>query len=266
MTIALLVAGACSKAPAPSKDDAAQEEARQRDCPDLKTWAECQARTAARAQATAAGSAEAAEHSRLQGRAKTIASSAAMPSETRDAWVRQCVQKLGCKQWQVDAIIEGAPPSDQPRLTRISMAAAAEDLAKAASDGTQLSVAQAGPIAGLLARADVGLAALDLMSPTSLAEAKKDPAGARGKVLRVSGRIIEIRKTGDLFEGALATDNGSIVRFATMLSTAKLFEDSYATFRGVFVQEYDYPNVSGGQTRSLYLVGGFDIPENRSPH
>ena len=270
MLLVSLFSGACSKAAA-SKDAEAEEEARLRSCPELKTWAECNARLSAVAAASAsaatvaaAAAEKAAVASRAKSRVATIGTSAGLDSGRRVEWVRQCVQKLGCKQWQIDAIIEGAPVAERPQLLRVSMAAAAEDIAKQASDGTTLSVAQAGTIAGMLGRDDVGMGMLDALPGSSLAEAKKDPVATRGKVLRVAGRILEIRKSNDLFEGALVTDNGSIVRFATMLSTVNLYEDSYATFRGVFVQEYDYPNVAGGQTRSTYLVGGFEIPENRS--
>lgn len=50
---------ACSKNDGPTKDQQAQEEARKRSCPDLKTWAECDARM--RAQAAASASAAAAK-------------------------------------------------------------------------------------------------------------------------------------------------------------------------------------------------------------
>jgi hypothetical protein len=263
-SIVSILLGGCSR------PDDAQEQARKRACPDLKTWAECDARgrvEVAAAQASAVVAKEAADQAAAKSRAKstadTIATSAGLSTDRRLEWVRQCVEKLGCKQWQVDAIIEGAPATERPRALRVSMAAAAEDIAKQASDGETLSAAQGGVIAGMIARDDMGMPLLDAMVSGSLAEAKKDPASSRGKAMRVSGRIIEIRKSGELFDGAMATDGGTIVHFDTMMSTDGIFEGSYASFRGVFIQEYAYANVSGGQTRSLLLVGAFDIPANR---
>lgn len=120
-------------------------------------------------------------------------------------------------------------------------------------------------LSNLVGDEEGGLPMLDLMPSTSLAEAKKDPHGSRGKVLKVSGNVIEIHraKNGDIFEGAIMTSGMSVVRFVTSLSTEGVFDGTWASFRGVFVQEYAYPNVSGGQTRSLLVVGAFDIPQNR---
>lgn len=115
-----------------------------------------------------------------------------------------------------------------------------------------------GAVAALL-DATYGPMVLDALPKTSLAEAAKDPDSARGSAIRASGTVIEIRKvTGTLFQGSLASDDGvHVVYFFTSMPTAGVYANSWAAFRGVFVQEYDYANVSGGQTRSLLLVGGF---------
>ena len=61
-----------------------------------------------------------------------------------------------------------------------------------------------------------------------------------------------------IYEGSLMTDGGAIVRFFCPAATDGIVDGTWARFRGVFVQEYDYANVAGGQTKSLLLVGTFN--------
>jgi hypothetical protein len=42
-----------------------------------------------------------------------------------------------------------------------------------------------------------------------------------------------------------------------------LVADSNATFCGVIVGKVGFTNASGGTTNAPYLVGMFDLPENR---
>ncbi len=61
-----------------------------------------------------------------------------------------------------------------------------------------------------------------------------------------------------MFVGTLMTDSMNAIYFVTPFDTGQIVEGSYASFRGIFAQEYDYPNVSGGETQAVALVGAFD--------
>jgi hypothetical protein len=167
----------------------------------------------------------------------------------------------GHTQDAVDGCIDGAPVSERAGLELVSYATAAEELAKTASDGSELSVQAIAGISRIMQL--VGLPMVDKCKKTTMGEAKKDPGAERGKALSVTGRVIEIHGNGGLFDGGIATDGVTIVHFETPMSTRGIVEGSYVTFRGVFVQEYAYKNVTNGQTRSVALVGAFDLPENR---
>jgi hypothetical protein len=244
---------------------------RSKDAENARRKAEDEA-TAARTEAIQKEEAQAAASAKLAAdrqRAADIASakaqSAAMDRARRDRWIKQCVSNPACNSWQLDAIIEGAPPgAERTRALRIPVAAGIQSSArKYGKDGDVFSEIGVGMIAGSVARDDAGLAIFDLLPQTNAPDARKDPDSARGSAMKVSGTIVEIRAEGSVAQGALATGNLSFIRFVTAMSTQGLYPDSWATFVGVFVQEYDYPNVSGGQTRSLLVVGAFDIPQNR---
>jgi hypothetical protein len=225
--------------------------------------AEAQAKNAAALREKAAQEARS-KQQQAAAESNARAQSAAMDRGRRDAALRACAVNPECPKWQRDALVEGAPLGPERDHAIVLLAALeARAIARNGKDGTTLSTVPAGLIAGLVARDSVGLAAFDQLPKTTLADAKKDPDGARGGVLRVSGTVIEIHKTDEVYDGALMTGNGDVVRFVTMMPTTGVYAQSWASFSGVFVQQFDYPNVSGGQTRSLLLVGAFDIPENR---
>jgi len=109
--------------------------------------------------------------------------------------------------------------------------------------------------------------ALNSVPATKLKMAMKDSDEVRGKRICVRGEIVEIQaeKTDDgkIYNGAMATRNFDFVRFSAAGTTGELVEDSRARFCGIFTGLFSYSNVSGGQTRSIFLVGMFDLPENR---
>lgn len=189
--------------------------------------------------------------------------SAGMNPERRLQWIRQCMQVAACKSWQIDAIIDGAPPEDQRRALRVSLASLAEVSAKDATDGDDLASIPATRIVGLVGRPSMGSALLDEMTSTTLAIAKRDPDAARGRVLKVSGRIIELRTTHGLSEGILLTDDRTEVRFMTSTSVAGLKATSISTYRGVFVQRYLYKSSTGQRKQSFVVVGSFAPPVSR---
>lgn len=223
-----------------------------------------EAAVAKRARAAAdAKAAEEADVRRKQNVATVTSKSAGMSRDARDAWIAQCV--TSCPDWQMDAVLAGAPEGKERRHAELAAAAASvRNEARKATDGESLSLPVVRQVSGIVGGANGGLSMLDTLPKSSIAEAKKDPAQVRGKVIRASGNIVEIRTTNGIAEGSIATDNLSIVRFVTPLATDNLFQDSWATFEGAFVQEYDFANVSGGQTKSVLLVGAFDIPPNRA--
>jgi hypothetical protein len=174
----------------------------------------------------------------------------------REQGVRDCVNRDGCKQDVVDMIIASAPtPKERERLELVSFAVSAEKIAKLGQDGTEMT---ATPIAFVSKVVLDHPGVLNVMPKATPGEARKDTDSARGKVVSVSGTVVDIHKSGQLFTGTFVRDEGSAVYFVTPLPTAGIEDGSWATFKGVFVQEYAYANVSGGQTRSLLLVGGFN--------
>jgi hypothetical protein len=92
---------------------------------------------------------------------------------------------------------------------------------------------------------------------TTIAESKKDPIANQGKWIDVSGTIVQIRRDGDVFHGLLMTPGLKPISFATAGATKGIVEDSQVTFVGLLVSEYNFPNVSGGETQSLMLAGHF---------
>lgn len=221
-----------------------------------------QERAAAKAAASARAQAEAdAETARAAAVASVRAQSSSLSKERREAWVRQCAGRPDCPDAHLEAIVAGAPAAEQRKLETISAAVTVGRTALRFRDGEHVD---AMGLANILNVVDgFGLKLFDQMPSTTPHEAKKDSDGARGKAIRVTGSIIEIQKKSGVFEGSLATDGLTIVRFVTRSSTDGVSDGSWASFRGVYLQEYAFPNVSGGQTRSLLLVGAFDLPANR---
>lgn len=107
--------------------------------------------------------------------------------------------------------------------------------------------------------ADVGVA----KNETSTALVQKDSDAARGKRMCVSGEIIQISKTGDLFSGLLITSSYSIVSFFAVGSTGELVAQSHARFCGVVTGRFDYSNSGGGTGHAVDMVGMFNLPENK---
>lgn len=193
----------------------------------------------------------------------TINSSKVTRAE-RDSLIWQCVQATQCPQWKLDAVIAGAPSGpERTHASLVSFAATADHLARTqGKDGSEISTVPAGLIAGLVARPDHGLKLLDVMSTTTVQEAKKDPDSVRGRVLKVAGTVLEIHQSGELTDGAISTGS-SFVRFVTAMPSDGIYENQWATFKGVFLQQFEYPNVSGGTTQTVLVVGAFDTPANR---
>lgn len=112
------------------------------------------------------------------------------------------------------------------------------------------------------------LRVLKQLPKTTYKAAMKDPDAERGAIISASGRVIQIRKellegNFTIYKGQLVKSDFNVIYFIALGSTNGIYEDSWATFTGVFSQVYYYPNVSGGTTPSVVAVGYFDIPQNR---
>jgi hypothetical protein len=103
---------------------------------------------------------------------------------------------------------------------------------------------------------------------TTVKRAKKDIDSARMKRLCVRGNVIQIKRdaspTFSVWTGNLMTDGYNVVNYIATGETGDLVEGSRARLCGVVTGNYSFPNVSGGQTQSLQIVGMFDLPENRN--
>jgi hypothetical protein len=108
---------------------------------------------------------------------------------------------------------------------------------------------------------------LQALPETKHALVMKDPEAERGKRNCYTGVIVEIQvdrsKGVPLYLGGLMTNGGQIARFAAVGSTGELVQKSAARFCGVTTGRQSYSNAGGGTTHAVYLVGMFDLPENK---
>ncbi|HEU4576997.1 MAG TPA: hypothetical protein VFS67_01995 [Polyangiaceae bacterium] len=108
---------------------------------------------------------------------------------------------------------------------------------------------------------------IQALPETKHAKVLKDPDAERGKKNCYSGNIVEIqvdRSAGKpVYLGGLVTGSGVVMRFAAVGSTGELVAKSYAKFCGVTTGKYSYSNSGGGTTHAVFLVGMFDLPENK---
>jgi hypothetical protein len=168
-----------------------------------------------------------------------------------------CVTSGACDADTAASLVASAAEQKDGELIGSIVGATMAVLApKQAKDGPVLSV---GPISKaaepLLANGKIGLRHL----PTcSRGEAMNDPVAQRGKVILASGQVAQIHRDGPVFVGTLVSEALKATHFVTPFDTGKIVEGTYGTFRGMFAQEYDYPNVSGGETQAVALVGAFD--------
>lgn len=226
-------------------------------------------RARSRQEEEAAASAAAAKREAAERKQSAIdaarAKSGSLDRKERGRWLHDCVMTLDCEQSQIDAILDGAPDArERAHAERAWRAADVEKCAREhGEDGTTMAIVPAGLIAGVVSRDTMRLAMLELVPKATVAEARRKPSSVRGRAITASGTIIEMHQMAELTEGAMLTGDMKIVRFVTTSPVGELDEDSWAKFTGVFVQNYSYANVSGGETQSVLLAGAFDIAQNR---
>jgi hypothetical protein len=105
------------------------------------------------------------------------------------------------------------------------------------------------------------------MPDTRRAEIMKDPDPYRGQRICMTGSVTQIFRdkstppSAPVYMGVLY-HNGGFVRFLAVQSTQGIVEGTPARFCGIAVGLQSYPNVSGGTTHAIQVVGLFDIPAN----
>lgn len=97
-----------------------------------------------------------------------------------------------------------------------------------------------------------------MLQPTTFALAQKDIEAARGQYIRTDrskwGKAVD--------RGLLSLGIGATISFASVGSSGALVVTSHAGFCGVVTGTWDFPNVSGGVTQAVHLVGMFNLTEN----
>ncbi|MBK0062380.1 MULTISPECIES: hypothetical protein [unclassified Acinetobacter] len=95
----------------------------------------------------------------------------------------------------------------------------------------------------------------------------KDSFNERGKRLCVQGQIVEIEvdRSGGfpVYHAGIVTNYTDVTRVLAVGSTGDLTAESHGAFCGVVIGKIGFTNSTGGTTSAPYLVGLFDLPENR---
>lgn len=113
----------------------------------------------------------------------------------------------------------------------------------------------------------INLSMINAVTSTSYGKIMKDSTSERGKRLCISGMVGDIavdRSAGfPVYSGAIVNNNMQVTRYLAMKSTGEIVDGSIAKFCGIVVGKMSYDNAKGGTTHAAYLVGMFDLPENR---
>ena len=108
---------------------------------------------------------------------------------------------------------------------------------------------------------------LSQLPRTKRALVMKSPDMERGKLICISGAIIEILSEHvqgkEISQGGMFDDAGGLYRFVNPGSSGTLVERSRAAMCGVVIGKFDYQNSMNGTAHSIQLVGMFDLPETR---
>ena len=125
----------------------------------------------------------------------------------------------------------------------------------------------AGILAAWMNNKNIKIGDIKSLESTSHGKVLKDSFSERGKQLCVSAALVEIqvdRSAGfPAYHAGLVNNYTDVNRVLAVGSTGDLVADSNATFCGVVVGKVGFTNSSGGTTNAPYLVGMFDLPENR---
>lgn len=132
------------------------------------------------------------------------------------------------------------------------------------TDGFDLAASSfAGWANGHLEFSDVSVA----RDETSFASARKEIARARGKRLCIDGKVDRMEVIGEddsrMNNGLLLGSQGAVFNFLAVRSAGALAPGSEARICGVVTGLRDFHDAGGKVIRSVFLVGMFDLPENR---
>ena len=135
------------------------------------------------------------------------------------------------------------------------------------SDEFDAFPSSAGILASWMIEKNVKISDIRSLESSTRGKILKDSFSERGKRLCISATLVEIqvdRSAGfAAYHAGLVNNYTDVTRVLAIGSTGDLVADSNATFCGVIVGKVGFTNASGGTTNAPYLVGMFDLPENR---
>lgn len=135
------------------------------------------------------------------------------------------------------------------------------------SDEFDAFPSSAGILASWMNEKNVKIGDIRSLESSTRGKILKDSFSERGKRLCISATLVEIqvdRSAGfAAYHAGLVNNYTDVTRVLAIGSTGDLVADSNATFCGVIVGKVGFTNASGGTTNAPYLVGMFDLPENR---
>ena len=135
------------------------------------------------------------------------------------------------------------------------------------SDEFDAFPSSAGILASWMNEKNVKISDIRSLESSTRGKILKDSFSERGKRLCISATLVEIqvdRSAGfAAYHAGLVNNYTDVTRVLAIGSTGDLVADSNATFCGVIVGKVGFTNASGRTTNAPYLVGMFDLPENR---
>ncbi|MFV5413873.1 hypothetical protein [Acinetobacter baumannii] len=135
------------------------------------------------------------------------------------------------------------------------------------SDEVDAFPASAGVLAIWMNSKHTTLQDIKALDSTTKGKILKDSYSERGKRLCVTGSIVEIQvdRSGNFpaYHAGIASNYSDVTRVLAIGSTGDLVAESNATFCGVVIGKVSYSNAAGGTTHAPYLVGMFELPENK---
>lgn len=156
-----------------------------------------------------------------------------------------------------------APPLEQPATWAEAVALARPEM----GDTTNKVSPGARRLARFAATHRVTWSDVDVKQGTTIGRVFKDADAERGKALCVAGSIHSITKQDldghKVFTGLFTTRAREIVSFIALASTGDLVAKSRARLCGIATGTYDLRDASGAVDHTVFIVGVFDLPENR---
>lgn len=108
---------------------------------------------------------------------------------------------------------------------------------------------------------------INAIPETTYGKVMKDPITEGGKRLCVSGTVIEINADHSvqppMYHAGIMSDSFKATRVLAVGSTGEIEADKHARFCGIVTGAVSYDNAGGGTTNAPYLIGMFDLPENK---